>query len=354
MIDERSAGTRAHRRGGARPDATSRPRTSSPSRSCARKTFDIQTILEREEAHHPQERASSSTTRREESLDDVGGMEILKDWLEKRRSAFTSQARDFGLPLPKGILLIGVPGSGKSLTAKAVGAVWQMPLLRLDVGKIFGGLVGASEENIRKAHQDRRGDRARDPLARRDGEGLLRHRLVEHDRRRHHVARVRHVHHLAAGEDVAGVRDRDREQRARSCRPSSCARAASTRSSSSTCRRARSAADHRHPPAQEEAARPRRSSTWTSSSRRRPTSRAPSSSRRGRRALRRVRHRHRPRHRRAARVGARDRAARDHDARGDRRHARVGQDPRAPGVGAAPSSRRDRSRSPASSRKLEV
>jgi SpoVK/Ycf46/Vps4 family AAA+-type ATPase len=55
------------------------------------------------------------------------------------------------LPLPKGILLIGVPGCGKSLTAKAVGAAWQMPLLRLDVGKIFGGLVGASEENIRKA-----------------------------------------------------------------------------------------------------------------------------------------------------------------------------------------------------------
>ena len=76
-------------------------------------------------------------------------MEILKDWLVKRRSAFSSRARDFGLPLPKGILLIGVPGTGKSLTAKAVGALWQMPLLRLDVGKIFGGLVGSSEENIR-------------------------------------------------------------------------------------------------------------------------------------------------------------------------------------------------------------
>ena len=87
----------------------------------------------------------------EEDLASIGGLEVLKDWLTKRRHAFTSQARDYGLPLPKGILLIGVPGCGKSLTAKAVGAAWQMPLLRLDVGKIFGGLVGASEENIRKA-----------------------------------------------------------------------------------------------------------------------------------------------------------------------------------------------------------
>jgi SpoVK/Ycf46/Vps4 family AAA+-type ATPase len=84
-----------------------------------------------------------------EEFSDVGGMEVLKDWLVKRRSAFGSRARDFGLPLPKGILLIGVPGTGKSLTAKAVGALWQMPLLRLDVGKIFAGLVGSSEENVR-------------------------------------------------------------------------------------------------------------------------------------------------------------------------------------------------------------
>jgi len=84
-----------------------------------------------------------------EEFSDVGGMEILKDWLVKRRNAFDSRARDFGLPLPKGILMIGVPGTGKSLTAKAVGALWKMPLLRLDVGKIFGGLVGSSEENIR-------------------------------------------------------------------------------------------------------------------------------------------------------------------------------------------------------------
>lgn len=84
---------------------------------------------------------------------DVGGLEVLKEWLSKRQNAFTQKARDFGLPVPKGILLIGIPGCGKSLTAKAVGALWQMPLLRLDVGKVFSGLVGSSEENIRKVIQ---------------------------------------------------------------------------------------------------------------------------------------------------------------------------------------------------------
>lgn len=83
-------------------------------------------------------------------LNDVGGLDILKDWLSKRQLAFSQKARDFGLPLPKGILMIGVPGCGKSLTAKAVSAKWQMPLLRLDVGKVFSSLVGSSEENIRK------------------------------------------------------------------------------------------------------------------------------------------------------------------------------------------------------------
>jgi SpoVK/Ycf46/Vps4 family AAA+-type ATPase len=81
---------------------------------------------------------------------DVGGLDQLKSWLKKRQVAFSQDARDFGLPLPKGILMIGVPGCGKSLTAKAVSALWQMPLLRLDVGKVFSSLVGSSEENIRQ------------------------------------------------------------------------------------------------------------------------------------------------------------------------------------------------------------
>ena len=111
-------------------------------------TFDLETILEEKKQIIRKSGLLEYYEHREE-FGDVGGMEILKDWLIKRRSAFSSRARDFGLPLPKGILLIGVPGTGKSLTAKAVGALWQMPLLRLDVGKIFGGLVGSSEENIR-------------------------------------------------------------------------------------------------------------------------------------------------------------------------------------------------------------
>ncbi len=82
---------------------------------------------------------------------EVGGVEVLKDWLKKRAKAFTEKARKFGLPQPKGILLVGVMGCGKSLVAKSVAGLWRLPLLRLDMGKIFGGIVGASEENIRKA-----------------------------------------------------------------------------------------------------------------------------------------------------------------------------------------------------------
>jgi SpoVK/Ycf46/Vps4 family AAA+-type ATPase len=111
-------------------------------------TFDLETILEEKKQIIRKSGLLEYYEHREE-FSDVGGMDILKDWLVKRRSAFGSRAKDFGLPLPKGILLIGVPGTGKSLTAKAVGALWQMPLLRLDVGKIFAGLVGSSEENVR-------------------------------------------------------------------------------------------------------------------------------------------------------------------------------------------------------------
>jgi len=87
----------------------------------------------------------------EESLQSIGGLENLKGWLSSRGAAFGEAARRFGLPEPRGLLLLGVQGCGKSLTAKAVAAQWHLPLLRLDMGRIFSGLVGSSEENLRKA-----------------------------------------------------------------------------------------------------------------------------------------------------------------------------------------------------------
>ncbi|HRK25740.1 MAG TPA: AAA family ATPase [Chitinophagales bacterium] len=86
-----------------------------------------------------------------ESLSDVGGLENLKSWLRRRQRAFETGAADYGLDTPKGILMLGIPGTGKSLTAKAVANQWQFPLLRMDLGKIFGGIVGESERNIREA-----------------------------------------------------------------------------------------------------------------------------------------------------------------------------------------------------------
>ncbi|MCS7273544.1 MAG: AAA family ATPase [Fimbriimonadales bacterium] len=86
-----------------------------------------------------------------ETMDDVGGLDLLKEWLRKRRAAFTQEARAFGLPAPKGVLLLGVQGTGKSLSAKAIANLWGLPMLRLDVGRVFGSLVGASEANMRTA-----------------------------------------------------------------------------------------------------------------------------------------------------------------------------------------------------------
>ena len=82
---------------------------------------------------------------------DVGGLENLKNWLNKRNNSWSESAKKYCLPAPKGVLITGVPGCGKSLTAKAMSAAWQLPLLKLDFGKIFSGIVGSSEENMRKA-----------------------------------------------------------------------------------------------------------------------------------------------------------------------------------------------------------
>ncbi|MEM7537746.1 MAG: AAA family ATPase [Chloroflexota bacterium] len=87
----------------------------------------------------------------DEQMTSVGGLDILKEWLRKRVRAFSEEARAFGLPEPKGILLVGVQGCGKSLVAKSVANSWKLPLLRLDVGRLFASLVGSSEENLRNA-----------------------------------------------------------------------------------------------------------------------------------------------------------------------------------------------------------
>lgn len=85
------------------------------------------------------------------ALDDIGGLQNLKRWLLKRNNSWLDQAKKYSLPAPKGILITGVPGCGKSLTAKAIASAWGLPLLRMDIGKIFSGLVGSSEQNMRTA-----------------------------------------------------------------------------------------------------------------------------------------------------------------------------------------------------------
>jgi AAA+ superfamily predicted ATPase len=87
----------------------------------------------------------------EEDLGHVGGLGSLKRWLDGRANSFGESARAFGLPAPKGLLLLGVQGCGKSLTAKAIARQWALPLLRLDLGRIFSSLIGSSEENLRRA-----------------------------------------------------------------------------------------------------------------------------------------------------------------------------------------------------------
>ncbi|MFG1775950.1 AAA family ATPase [Micromonospora sp. NPDC049048] len=84
-------------------------------------------------------------------LADVGGLENLKRWLAKRNGSWLAEAAAYGLPAPRGVLITGVPGCGKSLTAKAIASAWNLPLLRLDVGRVFAGLVGSSEQNMRTA-----------------------------------------------------------------------------------------------------------------------------------------------------------------------------------------------------------
>jgi SpoVK/Ycf46/Vps4 family AAA+-type ATPase len=88
-----------------------------------------------------------------ENISDIGGLDNLKDWLLLRGGSFSERARQYGLPHPRGLLLVGIQGTGKSLTAKAIAHHWHLPLLRLDVGRLFGGLVGESESRTRQMIQ---------------------------------------------------------------------------------------------------------------------------------------------------------------------------------------------------------
>ncbi|NMG59395.1 AAA family ATPase [Geitlerinema sp. P-1104] len=88
-----------------------------------------------------------------EEISDIGGLDNLKDWLLRRGGGFSEKARDYGLPYPRGLLLVGIQGTGKSLSAKAIAHHWHLPLLRLDVGRLFAGLVGESESRTRQMIQ---------------------------------------------------------------------------------------------------------------------------------------------------------------------------------------------------------
>ena len=113
-------------------------------------TLDLDVILA-EKQHLLRRSRALEYFRAPENFSSVGGMGELKEWLRKRGLAFSEAARRFGLPEPSGLLLLGVQGCGKSLMAKAVASQWKLPLLRLDMGRIFGEMVGASEQNMRQA-----------------------------------------------------------------------------------------------------------------------------------------------------------------------------------------------------------
>ena len=89
----------------------------------------------------------------DDTISKIGGVDNLKNWLKKRKTSFGIEASNYGLPTPRGLLLVGIQGTGKSLTAKAIANEWQLPLLKLDVGKLFGGIVGESESRLRQMIQ---------------------------------------------------------------------------------------------------------------------------------------------------------------------------------------------------------
>ena len=89
----------------------------------------------------------------DKKITDLGGLDNFKEWLKLRSEAFLPAAKEYGLPYPKGLLLVGVQGTGKSLAAKTVANEWNLPLLRLDFGRLFASLIGQSESRVRKMIQ---------------------------------------------------------------------------------------------------------------------------------------------------------------------------------------------------------
>lgn len=116
------------------------------------KTINAKTVA-REKAHAIKKNGLLEIIDTTESLESIGGLDLLKDWLLQRKDAFSKRAVAYGLPTPKGVLILGIPGTGKSLTAKATSKIFSMPLLKLDAGRIFAGLVGQSESNLRSVIQ---------------------------------------------------------------------------------------------------------------------------------------------------------------------------------------------------------
>jgi SpoVK/Ycf46/Vps4 family AAA+-type ATPase len=114
-----------------------------------KKCFDP-SVIQREKASIVKKTGLLEVVDTPYSLDDIGGLENLKRWLKNREGCFSENASKYGITPPKGLLLVGVPGTGKSLSAKAVARAWSRPLLRLDVGKVFGSYVGESESNLRR------------------------------------------------------------------------------------------------------------------------------------------------------------------------------------------------------------
>ncbi|MCX6925884.1 MAG: AAA family ATPase, partial [Verrucomicrobia bacterium] len=110
-------------------------------------------VISREKAQSFKKNGLLEIVETKESLDSIGGLDVLKTWLLKRKDAFGKRAIEYGLPAPKGLLIAGIPGTGKSLTAKATAKVFGVPLLKLDAGRIFAGLVGQSESNLRSVIQ---------------------------------------------------------------------------------------------------------------------------------------------------------------------------------------------------------